>query len=64
MVKSIIEHEEMKGLFGSICEDFQQRFKLKFLDISDLPKMNSTNKSTIHFVTQGDKNEFVVLTEI
>ena len=54
IVKSIIEHEEMKGLFGSICEDFQERFQLKFLDISDLPKLHSTNQETIHFVTEGD----------
>ena len=47
----------MKGLFDSIGEDFQQRFKLKFLDTSDLPKMHSSDKSTFHFVTQGEENE-------
>ena len=63
VVKAIMEHEEMKGIFGSVCEDFQQRFNLMSLDISDLPKMHSTNKETIHFVTKGDANEMFVLAQ-
>ena len=54
VVKAIMEHGEMKGIFGSVCEDFQERFNLMSLDISDLPKMHSTNKETIHFVTKGE----------
>ena len=54
IVKSILEHEEMKGLFVSICDEFQLKFNLKFLDTSDLPKLNSTSQETIHFVTEGE----------
>ena len=54
----------MKGIFGSICDDFQQRFKLMSLDISDLPKMHSTNQETIHFVTKGDENEMFAMAQV
>ena len=64
IVKSIIEHEEMKELFGSVREDFQQRFKLMFLDISDLPKLHSINRDTIHFVTKGDESKMSEITPI
>ena len=61
IVKSIIEHEEMKGLFGSICKDFQQSYPLKFLDTSDLPKLRSGKQGTIHFVTEGKRIYLLML---
>ena len=55
IVKSILEHEEMEGLFGSICEEFVSKFKLAKLDMSDFPKFHSSNQETIHFITRGEK---------
>ena len=57
-MKSIIEHEEMKGHFGSVSEDFKQRFKLMYLDMSDFPKLHSPKSQTIHIITEGEEIYF------
>ena len=63
-MKSILGHEEMKGLFGSICEEFENKFKLAKLDMSDFPKLHSSNQETIHFITKGEKMKPLKLTKI